>query len=206
MSEQLAAAGARVAARAASEALKAARSAASPYVMVKHGRREDRAAAYDRFIAACAVLFSRTELDHDDVTELVVSYMAVDLRAPDEVRTAAEVLFRRIVGFRGALGGTSRAGWWTVPDDDLLWSVEPDREEDEEDLDGVSAAGDAARGVAPFSILGPEAITRGFGDSDEVLWALSEFTHIARCDVRACWWHNVVMPWRCSWWPLRKRR
>ncbi|MFC8730616.1 hypothetical protein [Streptomyces bacillaris] len=33
---------------------------------------------------------------------------------------------------------------------------------------------------------------------------LSDFTAIARTDVRARWWHPVVMPWRASWWPLKR--
>ncbi|MFD8251516.1 hypothetical protein [Streptomyces werraensis] len=47
MSEQMAVA----AARAAAQAVRLVQASANPYVMVKHGRREDRAAAYDRFMA-----------------------------------------------------------------------------------------------------------------------------------------------------------
>ncbi|MEU9757565.1 hypothetical protein AB0D90_31300 [Streptomyces althioticus] len=199
MYEQLAAAGGKLAAR-------AAMGAASPYVMVKHGRREDRAAAYDRFVAACAVLFCQTDLDDGQATELVTSYLAVEMRAPVEVQVAAAVLFRRIVGFNGMIGGTSRKGWWRIPDQDFIpvpddaWyeSLEQD-----EGVDGETSPESCESSSEP---LNGDLPGKPFGDSDELLHALECFTAIARRDVRARWWHPVVMPWRSSWWPRRKGR
>ncbi|MFE7965394.1 hypothetical protein ACFU0X_20560 [Streptomyces cellulosae] len=211
MSEQLAVAGTKVATAAAAEALKMARSAASPYVMVKHGRREDRAAAYDRFVAACAVLFSRTRLDDNATTELVVSYMAIEMRAPTEVRRAAYVMFRRIIGISALIGGTSPSGWWRVPDEGFIEPEDPeagllDDEDDQEQSEGADGEAALEEGVSFFDPLDNAAMIKPFGDSDELLRALELFTHIARRDVRARWWHPVVMPWRSSWWPRRKGR
>ncbi|QPP07295.1 hypothetical protein G4Z16_13880 [Streptomyces bathyalis] len=67
---------------ATSQALNAARAATTPYVMVRHGRTEDRAAAYDRFIRVCSVAFYDGRLEHEDITELLSAVLAIDLRAP----------------------------------------------------------------------------------------------------------------------------
>ncbi|MFC9636788.1 hypothetical protein ACFTY8_48560 [Streptomyces mirabilis] len=95
MEPQIPAAVARSGAQAASRMMQAA---SSPYVMVRHGRREDRAAVYDRFIAACARVFHNGKVDQDTAAELLAALLALDLRAPKHVRTAAYELFYKIVG------------------------------------------------------------------------------------------------------------
>ncbi|MFF7928748.1 hypothetical protein ACFZDP_48230 [Streptomyces mirabilis] len=92
---------AAAAAKAGVQAARLVQGAASPYVMVKHGRREDRAAAYDRFIAACVPLFHNGELDQTRVTEMHTALLAIELRAPAKVRAAAHQLFERLVGAFG---------------------------------------------------------------------------------------------------------
>ncbi|MGA5183055.1 hypothetical protein [Streptomyces pseudogriseolus] len=202
MSEQMAVAGAR----AAAQGLRLAQASANPYVMVKHGRREDRAAAYDRFIAACAGVFYDGSLDRAGTTELLVARMAVELRAPVPVRNAAERLFRLIVGHDWGYGGISPTGWLKlddieVPDPAQLeaeaatWSAErPELEELPEVA--VPPEAEAARegGADPF----PD----GVQDSETFLAALVEFARIAREDVTARWWHPLVKPWSRlrSWW------
>ncbi|MGW2038704.1 hypothetical protein [Streptomyces virginiae] len=69
-------------AKMAGTALRTAQAASNPYVMVKHGHREDRAAVYDRFIAACTVLYDDDKLAKEDIRELLVALHAVKLRAP----------------------------------------------------------------------------------------------------------------------------
>lgn len=86
MSEQTALA----ALRAAPQAVRLAESASSPYVSVRHGRREDRAAAYDRFVLACARC-ARAR-DGSGVEEVWAAWRAVNLRAPVQVRKAASKL------------------------------------------------------------------------------------------------------------------
>ncbi|MEU2675200.1 hypothetical protein ABZ622_41780 [Streptomyces sp. NPDC007164] len=73
-----------------------AQAAANPYVMVKHGRREDRAAVYDRFIALCSTFYCGRTSDH--VNDLFAALHAINLRAPRHIREAADGLFIRIVG------------------------------------------------------------------------------------------------------------
>lgn len=104
------------AARAAAQAVRLVQASANPYVMVKHGRREGRAAAYDRFMAACSGVFYDGSLDRAGTTELLVARMAVEVRAPGPVRDAAERLFRQIVGRDWGYGGISPTGWVKLDD------------------------------------------------------------------------------------------
>ncbi|MGM9349780.1 hypothetical protein [Streptomyces salinarius] len=83
MSEQIPAA----ALRAAAQAIRLAQSSSNPYVMVRHGRREDRAAVYDRFVLACARCARAG--DGSGVEEVWAAWQAINLRARLPVREAA---------------------------------------------------------------------------------------------------------------------
>ncbi|MFD5977778.1 hypothetical protein [Streptomyces bacillaris] len=88
--------------RATAQAMRIAQAATNPLVAVRHGRREDRATVYDRFLALC-VTFYRLRRDGGDdmplrVDELYAALHAIELRAPREVRRAARHLFWRVVG------------------------------------------------------------------------------------------------------------
>lgn len=78
------------AARTGLQAARMVQAAANPYVMVKHGRREDRAAVYDRFILACTRCAQAR--DGSGVEEVWAAWMAINLRARPIVRDAARSL------------------------------------------------------------------------------------------------------------------
>jgi hypothetical protein len=79
---------ATAASQAARMSLQAAQQAAKPYIMVKLGRREGRAAAYERLITtATSYHYSREGLG-----ELLAAWHAIALRAPRPVRDAAHKL------------------------------------------------------------------------------------------------------------------
>ncbi|MET9735640.1 hypothetical protein ABZZ79_34945 [Streptomyces sp. NPDC006458] len=160
-------------ARGAGAALRMAQSAASPYVMVKHGRREDRAAVYDRFIAACAAFFFDGQADRYVVTEMLASLQAVELRAPKHVRLAANQLFEYIVSMDTTEGGSVPTLQWTK----LTRSAR---------LIGTRDM---------FELDGDEVVS-----SDILLMGLREFTEIARLDVTARWYHALLTPWGKRWW------
>ncbi|MFD4224696.1 hypothetical protein [Streptomyces griseus] len=90
------------AAKAASAALKIWQAASNPLVAVKHGRREDRAATYDRFIALCIKVHHPTEPDGPGdpllAEELYATFLAIHLRAPRNVRKASSLLCSTIIG------------------------------------------------------------------------------------------------------------
>ncbi|MFD5379071.1 hypothetical protein ACFWJE_32480 [Streptomyces griseoincarnatus] len=191
--------------RAVGQAARLTQSTSNPYVMVKHGRREDRAAVYDRYIAACAGAFHDASLDREGTTELLVALMAVRMRAPKEVRVAAAILFDRLVGLNGL-----DAKWWFQESDQPVASPE-DREAAAEDMEAQLAEAEWVEGQP---VVRQEAGSEepalpglmGISSNWEFLMVLSDFTDIARADVRARWWHPVVMPWRASWWPLKRHR
>jgi len=202
MSEQMAVAGARAAAR----AVRLVQASTNPYVMVKHGRREDRAAAYDRFIAACSGVFYDGSLDRAGTTELLVARMAVEVRAPARVRDAAERLFRQIVGQDWGYGGISPTGWAKL---DVVETEAQFAETVDE-----WRAGRREFPELPEADVPPEAEAAGEGrtdpfpdrveDSDTFLAALVEFARIAREDVTARWWHRLVKPVVRGWSRLRR--
>ncbi|MDQ0948616.1 hypothetical protein QFZ24_002539 [Streptomyces phaeochromogenes] len=168
-----------IAARAlAQAALKMAQAAANPTVMVKHGRREDRAAAYDRFIGACAAFYR--DRDPSGVNDLYAALHAVELRAPRLVREAAANLCSRIVGD------------WVDPETLHTWSI---------------PVGDHHPSVAPYlvdevKLVPVEEIPPpppGAGDTMvianplELREELSDFIEKARSDVNRRWWHWMVV-------------
>ncbi|MFI1975424.1 hypothetical protein [Streptomyces wedmorensis] len=174
------------AARAAGSALQMVRAAASPYVMVKHGRREDRAAAYDRFIAACTAFYHDGEMDPADVNGLLAALLSIELRAPRHVRDAANDLFQQLVAVPAIAGKT---GWVRELPEDLAV-------EEEKRVQGwmvpfeYTASGRRRHKVVTSSI--------------ELLTEIRAFADIARLDVTARWWHSLLTPWVKRWWLARK--
>ncbi|MGO4747831.1 hypothetical protein AB4212_04200 [Streptomyces sp. 2MCAF27] len=93
----------------ASAALRIWQAANNPLVAVKHGRREDRAAVYDRFITLCINVFRPTTADQPEenrltedrllfAEELYATHLAIQLRAPRDVREASSRLCSAIIG------------------------------------------------------------------------------------------------------------
>lgn len=195
MTEMVAAA----AAKAGVQAARLVQGAASPYVMVKHGRREDRAAAYDRFIAACAPVFYGSEMDATRVTEIFTALLAIDLRASAKVRAAAHQLFEGLVGVFGLQ--------WTV------WEIEesgPIQHEQDEELAAAIAESQQAELDAledggappPATPYTPPDVLR-IRNSEAFREALEAFTSLARADVMGRWWHALLTPWGKRWWLAR---
>ncbi|MGW8540490.1 hypothetical protein ACWGM4_08340 [Streptomyces albidoflavus] len=104
---------------------------ANPLVAVRHGRREDRAVVYDKFLGLCVTFYRlrRDYLDRRDrgddadalgdeiplrVDELYSALHAIELRAPKDVRDAARHLFWRIVGMPAE--EKSLYGSWQIED------------------------------------------------------------------------------------------
>ncbi|MGW4541685.1 hypothetical protein ACWEOP_27950 [Streptomyces chartreusis] len=193
------------AARAAISAGQLVKASTNPYVMVKHGRREDRAAVYDRFIAACAASFHDGELDRADVTELLAALQAVSLRAPKHVRKAADDLFDRIAG---RLGFT-RGGWQTADDSDLTMPT-PDERPGQGDFSDAPDASQSAdkdawwRRLFSRTDADPGTWPGRIHNRDTLLMALEDFTRIARLDVLERWWHKLLTPWVKRWLLNRK--
>ncbi|MEW1817758.1 MULTISPECIES: hypothetical protein [Streptomyces] len=169
-----------VAARAlAQAALKMAQAAANPTVMVKHGRREDRAAAYDRFIGACATFYR--DRDASGVNDLYAALHAVELRAPRLVREAASNLCKRIVGD------------WVDPETLHTWSIEID----EHHPSGMGGCPVDEVILVPAEEIPPPP--PGFGSTMviaspwELREELSDFVDKARADVNKRWWHWMIV-------------
>lgn len=154
-----------------------AQAATNPYVMVKHGRREDRAATYDRFIAACGAFFFDGQVDRYVVTELLASLQAVELRAPKHVRLAANDLFEYITSVDTTEGGPTPSLSWTT----LTRSARLSGTRDEWELGGDEVV-----------------------SSSTLLMGLREFTEAARLDVLGRWWHVLLSPWGKRWWLARR--
>ncbi|MFD5940244.1 hypothetical protein [Streptomyces griseus] len=170
-------AAARILAQVAS---KMAEAASSPTVMVKHGRREDRAVVYDRFIGICAAFYQSRDLAAPRVPELYAALHALNLRAPKRVRDAAEKLFTRIVGNQH---DPQALADWMLPVSDDHPSVAPN-------LISKPWLKD------PKDILPPEAYedptTWVIASSFELKEELDRFTDVARTDVNRQWWHWTV--------------
>ncbi|MET9387924.1 hypothetical protein ABZY09_44790 [Streptomyces sp. NPDC002928] len=184
----------QTAAAAAKTAMTAARlvkASANPYVMVKHGRREDRAAAYDRFIAACAASFYDGDMDRDGITELLAALQAVVLRAPKHVRHAANDLFDRIAGNLGF----TRGGLWEV-EDGSEHSLPPGEGSNGDEPVTPLAEGKVAwwRRLFRKSPAAAGAWPGPIRSSDALLLALDDFTQVARLDVLERWWHKLLIP------------
>jgi hypothetical protein len=167
--------------------------------MVKHGRREDRAAAYDRFIAACAAAYYDGEMDRGSITELLAALQAVQLRAPKHVRYAADDLFDRIAG---RLGFTATKLWDSAEELDPEAPDDGATGADEEPEGGVGGSGP----VTPNRRKGAAAVWGGpIRNKDTLLLALGDFTRVARLDVLESWWHRMLLPPPTKRWWLGRR-
>lgn len=93
-------------------------SARQPLVMVRLGRREDRAAAYDRFIEACARC-ARAR-DGSLVDDVWATWQAINLRAHPKVRHAAQHLAMNVF----AIADPNGAGRWYAKRMDRLLRTE----------------------------------------------------------------------------------
>lgn len=193
----------------AGPALKMAQAASNPLVAVKHGRREDRAVVYDRFLALC-VVFCRDDSEDDkaqaNVDALYGALQAIELRAPRHVRVEARKLFWSIVGRPENLGlfplwielTATREDFEPVPVDRGPEDVPTDEELAEA---YEKRQQELRRGLwVPwrFSPL-PDAYssprdggaTGRFSSVFDLLKGIAEFTELARLDVnnRWRWWH-----------------
>ncbi|MFE5915421.1 hypothetical protein ACFQ6B_40990 [Streptomyces wedmorensis] len=174
-------------------ASKMAEAASSPTVMVKHGRREDRALVYDRFIGICAAFYQSRDHAGSRVPELFAALHALNLRAPKRVRDAAETLFIRIVGEQY---DPEALADWMIPVDDNHPSVAPHVVKEVWLVD-------------PSNIAPPEGpSTSVIASSFELKEELDRFTDIARTDVNRQWWHWTVTSASGdrAWWRWLMRR
>ncbi|MGW8362900.1 hypothetical protein ACWGK1_20285 [Streptomyces wedmorensis] len=202
-----------VAAKTLSPLTRMAQESANPLVAVKHGRREDRAAVYDRFIAVCITYYtpqgdeneSNVVVRDADVHELFAALYALELRAPRHVRDAARKLFWGILG-EFAEGGTLderaeefdyRAVWQGLDDDEATGSSEATTFSRSATWYRPWLVGDVPEPFRPGN-----GQRRRFHSSFELLREISCFTAIARVDVqnRWRWWHwpTAIIP------PLRR--
>ncbi|WP_432746600.1 hypothetical protein H7827_18440 [Streptomyces sp. JH002] len=140
-----------------------ARSASSPITVVKHGRREDRAAAYDRFILACTRAV-RERHQHDGMAEVWSTWQSIYLRADTAVCKAATALVERVemVADPGARGDFERfkdEGEERIEDQELTFFYGRDLSQDEEVL---------------------------------FMQMMTPFVQAARLDLARRWWHGVL--------------
>ncbi|MEV4975962.1 hypothetical protein [Streptomyces scopuliridis] len=142
-----------------------AQMASNPLTVVKHGRREDRAAAYDRFIQACSRAV-RDRSEHDGIGEVWAAWQAVNLRASAQVRASAAELAQRVMATADsrAVGERER----------LVY--------DEEAAKKAAAYDRADLAYHPSD------------DDDEVSFVsqLTHFVTLARHDLLYRWWHGLM--------------
>ncbi|MEV4905741.1 hypothetical protein AB0N46_13935 [Streptomyces albidoflavus] len=149
--------------RAAAQLISAARAAANPITVVRHGRREDRASVYDRFVQACSHAVATH--DREAMAEVWTALQAIKLRADRAVREAAEALFQRVamIADPGATGTWAR---W-VDDLEMEGAERPDLEQEF----GTDLSRD---------------------DDVRFLSALDDFITLARLDLLRRWWHSIL--------------
>ncbi|KAF4405598.1 hypothetical protein [Streptomyces lycii] len=180
----------------AQAAVKLAQAASNPTVMVKHGRREDRAAAYDRFVQACATFYQSR--GSDGVNDLYAARHSVELRAPRKVREAAGILCDRIVG--AWLDPETLTAWPPIPTD----STHP------------SLVGHLVHDKPPVTVPAshappprPDAMsTKVIADPDELRQEISKFIDLARADINNRWWQWPIATRNGDrgWWKWTARR
>lgn len=137
--------------------------AANPLTVVKHGRREDRAVAYDRFIQACTRAV-RDRDRYDGISDVWSTWQTINLRADKTVRAAAAALANRVMAVAdpGALGEWNR------------FTLDAEYEFPREDLErefGVDLSRD---------------------DETLFMLAMADFIRIARRDLLRGVWHSVM--------------
>ena len=159
------------------QVLSMAQAVASPTTLVKHGRREDRAMAYDRFLQACARAV-RNRADHDGIADVWSTWQAVNLRSRRHVREAASAVVDRVLATadQGALGEGQR---WIFGLEELDYLPREDLEVEF----GVDISKD-----------------------DEVVFMnpMEAFVKVARMDLLERWWH-WPLPGPLRRWYLGKR-
>ncbi|MFH8760324.1 hypothetical protein [Streptomyces atroolivaceus] len=154
-----------------------AQNAANPMTVVKHGRREDRAVAYDRFIQACNRAVRDRE-KHDGIGEVWSTWQSINLRADKTVRAAAEKLVDRVL----AIADPGAMGEWR------RWVFDTEREPDltREDVE--------------------REFGRDLSQDEEVLFhrATRDFIQVARRDLLRRFWHGPI-PARLRNWILDRK-
>ncbi|CAM5675794.1 hypothetical protein [Streptomyces mordarskii] len=189
--------------------LKATQTASNPLVTVKHGRREGRAAVYDRFIGACTAFYGG-EREPSAAVDLLSALQALELRAPRHVRHAAEGFFQEIAGSpyeSGALVQFTR-----VSDSD--GSASPADEESDDSSRANTAHAKNKMFNARLSRSRVEGISGGgslapmpLSDSKKFMKELRAFTEVARVDVNGLWrwwhWPMTLVPPLKRWWLAR---
>ncbi|MGW1847959.1 hypothetical protein [Streptomyces sp. NPDC001966] len=153
----------------------AARAASNPIAVVRHGRREDRAGVYDRFVQACSQAVATH--DREAMAEVWATLQAIKLRADRTVREAAEALFQRVamVADPGATGMWAR---W-VDEIEMEGAERPDLEQEF----GTDLSRD---------------------DDVLFLSALDDFITLARLDLLRRWWHSPLPGPVRRWYLSRK--
>ncbi|MER6213618.1 hypothetical protein ABT213_06115 [Streptomyces sp. NPDC001674] len=185
--------------------------------MVRHGRREDRAAAYDQFTAVCARFYLSDDLTPEAAAELMAALQAVNSRAPKQVREAADRLFRHIVERaqytatalaaaerarrrakqRGGASGPAFSACTTRAEKRALglWTAKTLTATGSV-LDGESAGIDFADGTDSGAMF--------FTPAARLRMELDAFAEVTRLDLTARWWHVMLTPWGRRWWLARK--
>jgi hypothetical protein len=152
----------------------------SPLVMVRHGRREDRAAVYDRFVLACARCLRAG--DGDGVEDVWATWTAIDLRCRPSVRKAAGDL----AGYTLAVADPHDSGSFyrdfmdiQFVASDLPWADEP------------------YPGARDYKTEGAVMLSY-----------LTAFVKSARADLNRRWWNAPVWAWRdvTAWFEERKEK
>jgi hypothetical protein len=154
--------------------------------MTRLGRREDRAAAYERFIYACTRAVRASQLvaaedsdrRSDYMSDVLATWQAIHLRANKNIRAAADRLARRVIAIadNGSLGESER---WIFEIEE--WDI-PGRPDLEQEF-GV----DLSR--QPDTLF---------------LVDLKHFIEQARLDLLQRWWHSALPPRLRRWVLLRK--
>ncbi|MFF9128381.1 hypothetical protein ACF09J_34940 [Streptomyces sp. NPDC014889] len=139
-----------------------------PFVMVRQGRREDRAMVYDRFVQACARCLRAG--GGEGVEDVWAAWQAIDLRCRPAVRVAAD----RLAGYTLTISDPDDSGSFyrvimevQFPAAYLPWGNDPE--------------------------LGPRDYPTVGGT---MLFYLSAFTKVARADLNRRWWNAPAWAWR----------
>lgn len=193
--------------------LQAAQASSNPLVTVKHGRREDRAAVYDRYVGACTAFYTDSK-NPAHAAGLVRALQALELRAPRKTREAAEQLFYQVTGHH----------WeepefifeMTIGEEDFLPPAEEDDEEMREREEALQwAEEDALRRAVLEAHAMPDGIeplmrrraANAVGTTRTFIKAVKKFTEVARIDVNGLWrwwhWPMALVPSLKRWWLAR---
>ncbi|RZD62117.1 hypothetical protein C0Q58_16850 [Streptomyces albidoflavus] len=192
--------------------LQAAQASSNPLVTVKHGRREDRAAVYDRYVCACTALYTDSK-NPVHAAGLVRALQALELRAPRKTREAAEQLFYRVTGHHW--GETELISEMTIDEEDFLPPDEEEVEMRQRDEASQWAEADALRRAALEAHAMPDGIeplvrrraTKAVGTTKAFIKEVNMFIEVARIDVNGLWrwwhWPMALVPPLKRWWLAR---